>query len=185
MKTVGQQATNQGYGYARGVELFWRDRRSIKNADCWVSYSLLDTKRDYRDFPTLAPPTFAARHTFSVVYKHFLPALKTQLGARYSFASGRSYFNPNNDDFHGDRTRSFNNLSLNAAYLIRQHIILYASATNVLGAPNVFGYDYASQPDAQGTYARRAVTPPAPRFFFVGLFITLSRDGKTNQLDNL
>ncbi len=185
VNTVDQRATNRGYGYARGVELFWRDRSTIKNADYWVSYSLLDTKRNYRDFPALAPPTFAARHTFSVVYKHFLPAIKTQLGARYSFASGRSYFNPNNDDFHGDRTRSFNNLSLNVAYLIRQHIILYASATNVLGASNVFGYDYASQPDAQGTYARRAVGPPAPRFFFVGLFVTLSRDGKTNQLDSL
>ena len=185
VKTIDRQATNRGYGYARGVELFWRDRSSIKNVDYWVSYSLLDTQRDYRDFPTLAPPTFAARHTFSVVYKHFVPSIKTQLGARYSFASGRPYFNPNHDSFHGDRTRSFNNLSLNAAYLIRQHIILYASATNVLGAPNVFGYEYASQPDDQGTYARRVVGPPAPRFFFVGLFITLSRDGKTNQLDNL
>lgn len=185
VKTVDQRATNRGYGYARGVEFFWRDRSTIKNADYWVSYSLLDTQRNYRDFPTLAPPTFAARHTFSVVYKHFLPALKTQLGARYSFASGRPYLNPNNDNFHSDRTRSFNNLSLNAAYLIRQHIILYASATNVLGAPNVFGYEYATQPDEQGTYARRAVSPPAPRFFFVGLFVTLSREGKTNQLDNL
>ncbi|MGB3852307.1 MAG: TonB-dependent receptor, partial [Tunicatimonas sp.] len=136
VKTVDRQVVNRGYGYARGVELFWRDRSSIKNADYWVSYSLLDTQRDYRDFPTLAPPTFAARHTFSVVYKHFVPGIKTQLGARYSFASGRPYFNPNHDNFHGDRTRSFNNLSLNAAYLIRQHIILYASATNVLGAPN-------------------------------------------------
>ncbi len=185
VKTVDQQATNRGYGYARGAELFWRDRSSIKNADYWVSYSLLDTQRDYRDFPTLAPPTFAARHTFSVVYKHFLPAIKTQLGARYSLASGRPYFNPNHNGFHGDRTRSFNNLSLNAAYLIRQHIILYASATNVLGACNVFGYEYASQPNEQGTYARRAVEPPAPRFFFVGLFVTLSQGGKTNQLDNL
>ena len=185
VKTVDQRATNQGYGYARGMEVFWRDRSTIKNADYWVSYSLLDTQRDYRDFPTLARPTFAAHHTFSVVYKHFLPALKTQLGARYSFASGRPYFNPNHDNFHSDRTRSFNNLCLNAAYLIRQHIILYASATNVLGAPNVFGYEYAAQPDERGAYARRAIGPPAPRFFFVGLFVTLSRDGKTNQLDNL
>lgn len=185
VKITDERYTNQGDGYARGVELFWRDRRTIKNGDYWVSYSLLDTERNYRDFPMQATPIFAARHTFSVVYKHFIPSLKTQLGARYSFASGRPYYNPNHDDFHRDRTRTYNNLSLNAAYLIRQHIILYASATNVLGANNVFGYQYASHPDTRGTYARRAVQPTAPRFLFVGLFITLSRDGQTNQLDNL
>ena len=185
VKTSGDQYTNQGYGYARGIELFWRDRSTIKNADYWISYSLLNTERNYRDFPTLAPPTFAARHTFSVVYKHFIPVLKTQLGARYSFASGRPYYNPNHDNFHTDLTRPYQNVSLNAAYLIRQHIILYASATNVLGTPNVFGYEYAQQPNTQGEYARRAIEPAAPRFFFVGLFITLSRDGQTNQLDNL
>ena len=184
-KTVGTRYTNEGYGYARGAEFFWRDRSTIQNADYWISYSLLDTQRDYRNFPTLAAPTFAARHTFSVVYKHFVPSLKTQLGARYSFASGRPYYNPNSDGFHQDLTRSYHNLSLNVAYLVRQHIILYASATNVLGANNVFGYEYAQQPDAQGIYARRAIEPSAPRFFFVGLFVTLSRDGQTNQLDNL
>ena len=184
-KTAGARYTNEGYGYARGVELFWRDRRTVKNADYWISYSLLDTQRDYRDFPTLAAPTFAARHTFSVVYKHFVPALRTQWGARYSLASGRPYHDPNRDGFHQDLTRPYHNLSLNVAYLIRQHIILYASATNVLGANNIFGYEYARHPDAQGTYARRAIEPSAPRFFFVGLFVTLSRDGQTNQLDNL
>ena len=185
VKTTGTRYTNEGYGYARGVELFWRDRSTIKNGDYWVSYSLLDTRRDYRHFPTLAPPTFAARHTFSVVYKHFIPSLKTQLGARYSFASGRPYYNPHQEVFHSDRTPMYHNVSLNAAYLIRQHIILYASATNVLGTENIFGYKYARQPDRHGNYARRAIEPSAPRFFFVGLFITLSNDGQTNQLDNL
>ncbi|HUP12966.1 MAG TPA: TonB-dependent receptor, partial [Niastella sp.] len=36
---------NGGYGDAQGVELFWRDRKTLKNVDYWISYSYLDTKR--------------------------------------------------------------------------------------------------------------------------------------------
>ena len=35
---------NNGSGYAKGVELFWRDKKSLKNIDYWVSYSYLDSK---------------------------------------------------------------------------------------------------------------------------------------------
>ena len=36
---------NNGSGYAKGVELFWRDKKSLKNIDYWVSYSYLDSKK--------------------------------------------------------------------------------------------------------------------------------------------
>ena len=62
---------NNGEGYARGVDIFWRDNKTIRNADYWISYSFLDTERDYRDFPTKSVPTFASKHNLSVVYKHF------------------------------------------------------------------------------------------------------------------
>src|SRR4030095_11248939 len=38
---------NTGSGYAKGIEFFWRDKKTIKNFDYWISYSFLDTKRDY------------------------------------------------------------------------------------------------------------------------------------------
>ncbi|WKN41251.1 TonB-dependent receptor [Tunicatimonas pelagia] len=176
---------NQGEGYARGLDIFWRDRQSVNNLDYWVSYSLLDTERNYQDFPTAAVPTFASKHNFSAVGKYFMTNWRTQLGAAYSFASGRPYFNPEQPEFHADRTKAFHSLSVNAAWLIRQHIILYAAATNVLGRDNVFGYNYASQPNESGSYHRVPVRPTAPRFFFVGLFITLSKDKMKNQLDTL
>jgi len=176
---------NRGKGYARGLDIFWRDRRSVDNLDYWLSYSLLDTKRNYRDFPTRAVPTFASRHNFSAVGKYFLTAWRTQVGAAYTFASGRPYFNPQQERFHADRTKNFHSLSVNAAWLIKQHIILYAAATNVLGRDNVFGYQYADQPNESGNYDRLAVRPPAPRFFFVGFFITLSKGKMKNQLDTL
>lgn len=177
--------TNGGNGYARGLDIFWRDRRSVDNLDYWLSYSLLDSERDYQDFPTTAVPTFVSRHNFSAVGKYFISSLRTQVGASYNFASGRPYFNPEQEDFHTDRTKTYHNLSLNVAWLVRQHIILYTAATNVLGRENIFSYKYASQPNAAGAYDRLAVQPTAPRFFFVGLFLTLSRDKTQNQLDTL
>ena len=36
---------NNGYGDAKGIEFFWRDKKTIKNVDYWISYSYLDTKR--------------------------------------------------------------------------------------------------------------------------------------------
>jgi vitamin B12 transporter len=54
--------SNSGDGYAQGVELFYRDRVSIKNTDFWLSYSWLDTKRKYRDFQ-FGPPLPLPRPT--------------------------------------------------------------------------------------------------------------------------
>ncbi|MGI8635137.1 MAG: TonB-dependent receptor, partial [Segetibacter sp.] len=42
---------NSGSGYAKGIDLFFRDKKSIKNFDYWVSYSYIDTKRDYLNYP--------------------------------------------------------------------------------------------------------------------------------------
>jgi hypothetical protein len=179
--------TNSGNGYARGVELFWRDNATIKNVDYWVSYSFLDTKRDYLNFPSLAVPSFASAHNFSFVYKHFITALKTQLGFTYSYSSGRTYFNPNKptDQFNADKTPSYQDLSANFAYLPKNNLIIYVSCTNLLGRDNIFGYEYSLQPNAQGEYVSRAVRQPAPRFLFLGVFITLSKNKSINQLPNL
>ncbi|MDF9798763.1 hypothetical protein OKW21_004026 [Catalinimonas alkaloidigena] len=176
---------NEGKGYARGLDIFWRDRKSIPNGDYWISYSLLDTERDYLNYPQAAMPGFASRHNFSAVYKHFIPEVRTQFGGSYQWASSRSYHDPNQEEFQSGRTPSYHNLSLNAAFLYKQNIIFYASMSNVLGTRNIFGYEYAEQADMSGKFAREAIVPPAPRFFFMGVFITLSKDQQANQLDQL
>lgn len=176
---------NEGKGYARGVDIFWRDRKSIPNGDYWISYSLLDTERDYLNYPQAAMPGFASRHNFSAVYKHFVPELRTQLGGSYQWASSRPYHDPNQEGFQTGRTPSYHNLSLNAAFLYKQNIIFYASISNALGTDNIFGYEYADQAGTNGKFDRQAIIPPAPRFFFVGVFITLTKEQQANQLDQL
>ncbi|MGY0036305.1 hypothetical protein [Pedobacter sp. NJ-S-72] len=59
----------------------------------------------------MATPSFAAKHTVSVVYKHFIESLHTQFGGTYSFASGRPYVNPNNPVYLADKTQTYNSLS--------------------------------------------------------------------------
>lgn len=177
--------SNQGDGYAWGLDLFFRDDRSIENLEYWVSYAYLRTERDFRNYPQRATPNFAPEHSLSLVGKYWLGSLRSQLGLTYSHGSGRPYHNPNAQDFMGARTRSYNNLSLSWAYLLAPQKILYISISNVLGFNNIGDYQYSDLPGSDGRFDRRAIGPDADRFFFVGFFWTFSADGRANQLDNL
>ena len=176
---------NNGSGYAKGFDVFWRQNGKIKNTDYWVSYSYLDTERDYRNYPTAARPSFAAKHNVSIVGKHWIEDWKSQLGLSYSFASGRNFTNPNEPGFLNNETKNYNSVSLNWAYLLDQQKILYFSVNNALGTKNVFGYNYKNTPDTNGNFDRQAIVPNADSFFFIGFFWTISDDKKSNQLDNL
>jgi hypothetical protein len=177
--------TNLGTAYAKGIDLFWRDNKSIKNLDYWVSYSYLDSERDYKYYPTAATPNFVNTNNLSVVTKYWIEKWKSQVGLSYNFASGRTYTNPNMEGFLNQTTKSYNNLSFNWAYLISPQKIIYLSVNNVLGIKNINGYQYADVPDSNGNYASRALRPAADQFFFVGFFWTISENGTDNQLDNL
>jgi outer membrane receptor for ferrienterochelin and colicin len=185
MPQFDSEYTNGGSGYATGLDIFWRDNKSVKNLDYWISYSYLDTERDYRNFRESATPNFAPKHSASIVGKYFISDLRSQVGLSYNYGSGRPYDNPNTDAFLAERTKSFNNLSLNWAYLISPQKILYLSVNNVLGFNNVNGYQYADTPNMNGQFDRRAILPTADTFFFVGFFWTISQDKKSNQLNNL
>lgn len=177
--------TNNGSGYARGIELFWRDNKTFRNVDYWVSYSFLDTERNYLNTPYSVTPSFASAHNFSVVYKQFFVKLKSQLGFTYSYTSGRPYNNPNEEIFNNGRTKSYQDLSGNISYLPKPHLIIYFSCTNLLGRDNIFGYQFSKAPDDNGVFASRPIRQAAPRFIFLGVFITLSKNKSVNQLPSL
>ncbi len=185
--TVGFNSifSNNGSGYAKGLDIFWRDGKTIKNLEYWVSYSYIDTERLYKNFPTQVTPNFVANNSLSIVTKYWITDWKSQIGFTNSFATGRPYNDPNKADFMDGKTKSYNDLSFNWAYLLTTQKILYFSVSNILGAQNVYGYNYANQPGANGTYARSKITPAADRFFFVGFFWTISKNINDNQLKNL
>lgn len=170
---------NSGFGYARGIDLFWRDnKKTFKNIDYWVSYSYLDTKRNYKDFPILAVPTFVSAHVLSFVYKHSIPKIKTTIGTTYSFASGRHYYNPAKslNEFNSDITKDYHNLSINISKIISVKnffIVLYGSMNNALGGNHIFGYRYS----IDGSQ-RIEIGPSALRTFFLGMFISIEKKPK-------
>ncbi|PKG51401.1 TonB-dependent receptor [Olleya sp. 1-3] len=176
---------NSGSGYAKGIDLFFRDNKSINNIDYWVSYSFLDTVRNYKNYTTSAQPNFANTHNLSVVGKYWIDSWKSQVGLSYNFASGRTYTDPNQTGFLNQKTKSYNSLSVNWAYLLSPQKILYFSVNNALGFKNINGYQYANTADLNGQFNRRALRPAADQFFFVGFFWTISEKGTDNQLDNL
>lgn len=174
VKTARFGFNNSGSGYARGLDIFWRDKKSIKGADYWISYSFLDTKRDFRNYPAAATPPFAARHTLNIVYKKFIEKISSQIGATYTFASGRTYYNPNSSIFLGNKTKDFQNFSVNVSYLthvLKQFTVVYFSVNNLPGFKNVYGYEYS-----ENGQRRRSIEPPARRNFFLGMFITIGDD---------
>ena len=176
---------NNGFGFAKGIDLFWKDSKNIKNLQYWLSYSYLDTERKFKNFPKQVAPSFATKHNASVVTKYWINDWRSQVGVTYSFASGRPYNNPNSNQFMSGKTKTYNNLSVNWSYLISQQKILFISVSNVLGIKNTYGYNYANSPDVNGMFQRQAIVPSADRFFFVGFFWTISDDKTKNQLDNL
>lgn len=168
--------SNDGSGYAKGIDVFWRDNHSLRYCDYWVSYSYLDTKREFSNYPVQAFPTFAAPHTFSVVFKRWFESLSTFVAFTYIHNSGRPYFNPNNPEFLGDRTPAYNNLSVNISHIARlfnSYSVIFFSVDNLLGFANVYGYRYS----ANGKISS-PVLPPTLRSLFLGIFISI---GEENQ----
>lgn len=183
---------NNGFGNAKGFELFWRDRKTLKNVDYWISYSYLDTKRDYLNYPQAIQPNFAANHTASFVIKKFITKWKTGFNGSYTFATGRPYYdirkqNGSNKFTIADqgKTIAYNNLSLSANYLpsigkkTKNFIVWVVSVSNVLGNKQVFNYNYS-----YNGLRKEAINPPASRFFFVGCFMSFGVDRSQDVINN-
>jgi len=166
---------NNGSGYAGGIDIFWRDRESIRGFDYWLTYSYIDTKRKYQDYPEKATPYFISSHNFSVVGKYWVDRISTQLGFSFTAASGRPYNDPDSPDFMAERTKPYSDLSLNLShvfYIGDQYSVLYCSVTNVLGNDNVLSYRPSSIADAQGNYTLIPVKRDLKRMVFIGLFLS-------------
>jgi vitamin B12 transporter len=184
---------NDGTGYAKGIEFFWRDKKSIKNFDYWISYSYLDTKRDYLNYPDLLRPNFAATHTASFVMKRFFIDMKTGFNFTYSYATGRPYYNfvynnTGNKYSIADqgKTKEFHNLGFSMNYVPsigktnpKVYWVLVASITNVLGYEPVYGYNYS-----YNGMNKQPISNTAPRFYFIGAFFSWGVDRTQDAINN-
>lgn len=169
-------SNNAGDGYAQGLELFWRDKKTVKNGDYWISYSYIDTRRLYKNYFESVQPDFIATHNLNIVTKYFIQKWATQINATYNYASGRPYYNPASADFMGDRAPDFHNLSITINYLRsfgKWFSVIYAGVDNITNSKNVFGYRYSTNPATQ-IVTRSPIVPPIYRSVFVGVNFSLT-----------
>jgi hypothetical protein len=183
---------NDGSGYAKGIEVFWRDKKTFKGFDYWISYSYLDTKRNYLNYPTQLQPNFATAHTASIVTKKFITEWKTGFNFTYSYATGRPYYYMVQNTIAGKydikdegTTKPYSTLGFSLNYLPnlgkpnKTSMVIVASVTNVFNNNLIYGYNY----NHNGTY-KEAITPPAPQFFFIGIFLSWGVDRSQDAINN-
>ncbi|NCU02983.1 MAG: TonB-dependent receptor, partial [Chitinophagaceae bacterium] len=186
-------SSNNGYGDASGFELFWRDKKTVKNLDYWISYSFLDTKRDFLNFPSAIAPNFAAKHTASLVAKKFITKLKSNFNISYNYASGRPYYNiqydaNTNKTYFADRGRipDYHNVSFSVNYLpsigktnAKAFAVYVLSVSNVFNFKQVYGYTYSGNGQR-----RNELVPPSRMFIFIGAFISFGVDRSDEAINN-
>lgn len=182
---------NNGFGDAKGFELFWRDKKTIKNFDYWFSYSFLDTKRNYLNFPFATRPNFAAKHTASLVMKKFVMPLKTNFNASYNYASSRPYYNITSDGGvykftdMGD-VPDYHNVSFSLNYIpgigkqnAKSFAVYVLSVSNIFNIKQTYGYQYSY--DGR---RKEAIVPPSRMFVFVGVFFSFGIDRTEDAINN-
>jgi len=166
------QFSNNGDGYARGIDIFWRDKKAFDRIDYWLTYSFLDTERLYRDFTVEQAPRFAARHTAQAIVRANFYKRRLQLGSGFTYSSGRPfYFGPEHPEWSDALTPDYYQLSFNFSYvtaLFQQFTVLYFSVDNPFGWQNITSYRFN-----EDYTQRRAVSPPIGRQFFMGIFINI------------
>lgn len=168
---------NNGNGFARGIDIFWRDKKTFKYIDYWVSYSYIDSKRMYKDYPSEATPEFVSKHNFSVVYKQWIPLLNSQLSLTYSFASGRSYNNPASDSFMDRKTAPIHDLSGSISYITSifgKFTVVHLSVNNILGLDKIYSYEFFTE-DNSSNYTIVPVKSMMQRTIILGLFISFNK----------
>ncbi len=193
-QTIPVAISANGSGYARGFEIFYRDKKTIKNMDYWISYSFLDTKRDYLNFPGTMEPNFAAKHTASLIVKKFMLPWKTGFNMSYNYASGRPYYHIGFDATQNKnvltdkgRTIDYHNVSFGVNYLpkigkkdAKSFIVYVLGLSNAFGIRQVFTYNYGTV----NTSNRETVGPTSKRFVFIGCFISIGTDRTEDAINN-
>lgn len=156
--------TSHGYGYSKGLDLFFSDRASFRRLEYRLSYTYNLAKRKYRQYSELSVPQYATRHNAALVVKYSLPRLRSILSVTDRFSSGRPYHNSALPGLMNDEVKPYNSLDVGLTVLASRKVIIHASATNILSRANEFG-----------RVGSRPVLASADHFFYLGVYVTLGK----------
>ncbi len=163
-ESTATRITSDGYGTAKGIDLFFSDQVLIRRFEYQLSYSYNLSNRKYQEYLELTTPQYATRHNAALVVKYTIPALNSIISLTECFASGRPYYNPDRPGLMNDEAKPFNSLDFALTYLAGKKVIVHASARNIVGRKNEYG-----------RVDGRSLRPSSDRFFYLGVFITLGK----------
>ena len=164
---------NSGGGYAKGIDLFWRDKQTVKGLDYWISYSYIDTKRLYQNYISKSTPDYVSTHNLNVIAKYMFEKIQTNFSASYNYSSGRPFYNPASPEFLSDKTTAYQNFAITFSHLRtfkKVFAVFYLSIDNAFNRKNILGYRYSNN-----GVDRFPVIPPMYRSFFIGMNLSFSK----------
>ncbi len=131
-------------GYARGFEVFFRDRKTIPGLDAWVSYSYTDSKRKTIVPGELVTPDYVSAHTVSLVSKYWFGKPALYVSASYHYSGTRKYaFIPEDTPARFMPIPAYSSLDMSLSKpmrLFRQPALFFLSLQNIWGTDKLLGY---------------------------------------------
>ena len=175
-----EQTTNHsGNGYGYGFDVFLKN--NFKYLEYWFTYSYNHTRKKYDKFPEAIAPQYVAAHSFNLTLKYWIASIKSMLSVCPYVSSGLPHYSPVFPYSKSGITPYHSRFDLSWSFLPKEWIIIHFGCQNVLGRKNVYGYEYSENNPG----LRKAITASNERFVFLGVFITLSKTKKINQLKSL
>tara|TARA_Y100001970_G_scaffold293664_1_gene442110 strand:+ start:5301 stop:7553 length:2253 start_codon:yes stop_codon:yes gene_type:complete len=172
---------NEGYGYSKGAELFWRYDQTLDGIgqDIWIAYSYLDSKRKFKQYNDEIIPSFASNHKLTFIYKNGFK-LSNDAGFNTSLAitatSGYPYYdNWNNIQYESKPYLSFD---IGGSYLPNidnGFMVIFFNISNPFGYRNSYGYNYIDYDMSQLDPPNEKL-PSSLRSIFIGCFMFFSID---------
>ena len=168
---------NNGYGYSRGAELFWRFDQTSDGIgqDFWIAYSYLDSKRKFKQFSNEVIPSFASNHKLTFIYKNGFK-LSDDSGFNTSLAitatSGFPYYDIWNEQQY--ESKPYLSFDIGGSYLPNidnGFLVIFFNLSNPFGYRNSFGYEYV---DFDGSEIKEEKLPSSLRSIFIGCFMFFS-----------
>ena len=131
-------------GYARGFEVFFRDRKSIPGLDAWISYSFTDSKRKTIVPGELVTPGYVSAHSISLVSKYWFSKAGMFVSASYYYSGSRKYaFVRNSHSTSFMPVPAYSSLDLSISKPVRlfsKPAMFFFSLQNVWGTDKLLGY---------------------------------------------
>lgn len=174
------EVINDGHGFANGFDLFWKDAQSLPNFEYSLSYSYLDSKRDYFLGGHYGLPVFAAQHNASCILKYYIPGISSQFAVSFTYRSQMPYLIEEMNTVKYVPEMYSTNISYNYLFNIKKiRGVLSLSVPSVFNNNTVIGYQLNSQGKLED------ITFPNKQTVFVSLFLNLGVDRRSEIINSL